>query len=57
MTWNLSPVAFTLTAGAMHWPVYWYGLFFASTFVYGTFIFRYMYRLEGRPPTMYLIWC
>lgn len=50
MTWNLSPVAFTLTLGAMRWPVYWYGLFFASTFVYGIFIFRYLYRREGKPP-------
>lgn len=32
MTWNLSPVAFTLSLGSWHWPVYWYGLFFASTF-------------------------
>ena len=50
MTWTLSPVAFTLVIGAIHWPVYWYGLFFASTFVYGIFIFRWMYRLAGRPP-------
>lgn len=50
MTWNVSPVAFTLHLGAIHWPVYWYGLLFASTFVYGVLIFRYLYRLEGRPP-------
>lgn len=50
MIWNVSPVAFTLPLGTIEWPVYWYGLFFASTFVYGTFIFRYMYRLEHRPP-------
>ncbi len=50
MTWTFSPVAFTLAIGAIHRPVHWYGLFFASTFVCGIFIFRWMYRLEGRPP-------
>jgi prolipoprotein diacylglyceryl transferase len=30
--------------------VYWYGLFFASTFVYGIALFRTIYRLEGRRP-------
>ncbi len=50
MTWNISPVVFTLSVGTFHWPVYWYGMFFASTFVYGGFIFRWMYRLEGRTP-------
>ncbi|MFO1418932.1 MAG: prolipoprotein diacylglyceryl transferase [Methylotetracoccus sp.] len=50
MIWNVSPIAFTLSIGSWHWPVHWYGLLFGSTFIYGLFIFRYMYRLEGRPP-------
>lgn len=49
MLWNLSPIAFTLSLGDLHVPVRWYGLFFASTFVYGIAIFRYMFRREGRP--------
>ena len=49
MIWEISPVAFTLSIAGLDWPVYWYGLFFASTFVWGLFIFRYMFRQEGRP--------
>lgn len=49
MRWDLSPVAFDLSVGSLHWPVYWYGPFFASTFVYGLFMFRYIYGQEGRP--------
>jgi prolipoprotein diacylglyceryl transferase len=49
MTRDISPVAFTINLGSIHFPVYWYGLLFASTFVYGTLIFRWMYRREGRP--------
>jgi prolipoprotein diacylglyceryl transferase len=50
MIWDISPVAFTVRLGTFALPVYWYGLFFASTFVYGTLIFRHVYRREGRPP-------
>lgn len=50
MIWNWHPVAFYLSVGGWHWPVYWYGLFFASTFVYGIAVFRRIYRLEGRRP-------
>lgn len=49
MVFDLSPIAFTLDLGAFHFPVRWYGLFFASTFVYGLLIFRWMFRREGRP--------
>ena len=49
MIWDTSPVAFTLSLGNFHYPVYWYGLLFASTFVYGILIFRWMHRREGRP--------
>lgn len=50
MHWNWPPVAFYLSFGGWHWPVYWYGLFFASTFMYGIAFFRTIYRLEGRRP-------
>lgn len=49
MLWDISPVAVTISKGSFHLPVHWYGLFFASTFVYGLFIFRYLFRREGRP--------
>lgn len=49
MIWDISPIAFTLAWGALKLPVYWYGLFFASTFAYGTLMFRYLYAQEGRP--------
>jgi prolipoprotein diacylglyceryl transferase len=49
MMWDISPVAFTISLNAFKWPVYWYGLFFAATVVWGILIFRYMYRQEGRP--------
>ena len=49
MTWDISPVAFTLTLGSFHLPVYWYGLLFALTYYHGTIIFRWMFRREGRP--------
>jgi len=50
MIWNISPIAFALNFGDFHLAVRWYGLFFASTFLYGITIFRWMYRREGRPP-------
>lgn len=50
MTWNLSPIAFRFSLGSLHWPVYWYGLFFAYTFVYGIFVLRCLYRQARRPP-------
>ena len=50
MIWDISPIAFTLSVGDFHLAVRWYGLFFASTFLYGIIFFRYMYRKEGRPP-------
>jgi len=49
MVWDLSPIAFTVSLNSFKWPVYWYGLLFAITFVYGILIFRYIYRVEGRP--------
>lgn len=49
MLWDISPIAFTISIGALHLPVHWYGLFFASTFVYGLFVFRYLFRRERRP--------
>jgi prolipoprotein diacylglyceryl transferase len=50
MLWDLSPIAFSLPLGEYTFNVRWYGLFFASTFLYGIAIFRYMLRREGRPP-------
>lgn len=50
MIWDLSPIAFTVTVGQFHLPVRWYGLFFASTFVYGISLFQWMFKREGRPP-------
>jgi prolipoprotein diacylglyceryl transferase len=49
MVWDISPVAFTLQLGSLRYPVFWYGLFFASTFVYGLLFFRWIYRREGQP--------
>lgn len=50
MIWDISPVAFTLDLGFFMLQPRWYGLFFASTFLYGMLFFRYIYRREGRPP-------
>lgn len=49
MVWDVSPVAFTVSLGPTSFRVFWYGLFFASTFVYGLFFFRWIFRREGRP--------
>jgi phosphatidylglycerol:prolipoprotein diacylglycerol transferase len=49
MIWDTSPVAFAFSLGDHSINVRWYGLFFASTFVYGILIFRYMFGREGRP--------
>jgi prolipoprotein diacylglyceryl transferase len=35
--------------GSFHFSIFWYGLFFASTFVYGIIFFRYLFRRENRP--------
>jgi prolipoprotein diacylglyceryl transferase len=49
MIWDISPIAFSLTVANTTLSVRWYGLFFASTFIYGIFIFRYMFGREARP--------
>lgn len=49
MVWDISPIAFTIDLGSFGFPVRWYGLFFAATFVYGTLFFQYLFRREGRP--------
>lgn len=49
MVWDVSPIAFTIDLGSFHYPVRWYGLFFAATFVYGTLFFQYLFRREGKP--------
>lgn len=56
MVWDISPIAFTLNLGSFQLPVRCYGLFFASTFVYGILIFRYMHRREGRPVDEVYVW-
>jgi len=50
MIWDISPIALTFSLLGHPVAVRWYGLFFASTFLYGITLFRYMYRKEGRPP-------
>lgn len=50
MIWDVSPIAFSLSLGGQAFHVRWYGLFFASTFLYGILIFRHMYRRENLPP-------
>lgn len=49
MIWDVSPIAFTLPLGFMEVQVRWYGLLFASTFLYGLLFFRAIYRWESRP--------
>jgi len=50
MIWDISPIAYSFALGEYQINIRWYGLFFASTFLYGILIFRYMFRREGRPP-------
>jgi len=49
MVWDISPIAFTLHLGALEWPVRWYGLLFAGSFLYGIYFFQWLYRRENRP--------
>jgi prolipoprotein diacylglyceryl transferase len=49
MIWDIDPIAFHIVLGSHRWPVHWYGLFFASTFVYGTLMFRWLYAQAGKP--------
>ncbi len=49
MVWDISPIAFSFSLWDHLIVIRWYGLFFASTFVYGIFIFRYIFGREGRP--------
>lgn len=51
MQWDISPIAFSFgLMGDYHFNVRWYGLFFASTFLYGIGLFRYLLRRDGREP-------
>jgi phosphatidylglycerol---prolipoprotein diacylglyceryl transferase len=50
MAWDISPVAFGFSIFGHPVYVRWYGLFFASTFLYGILIFRYLYRRDNLPP-------
>jgi phosphatidylglycerol:prolipoprotein diacylglycerol transferase len=45
IVWNVSPILFAL--GPLE--VRWYGLLFAASFVAGFFIFKWIYRREGKP--------
>jgi len=49
MIWQTDPVAFYVAVGDHRWPVFWYGVLFASTFAYGTLMFRWLYRQAGKP--------
>lgn len=49
MVWDISPIAFTLHLGPLAWPVRWYGLLFAASFLYGIYFFQWLYRRENRP--------
>lgn len=49
MIWDASPIAFSLELGPLQFAAHWYGLLFASTFIYGMVFFRYIYRTENRP--------
>lgn len=49
MIWDISPIAFTLHIGPLEWPVRWYGLLFAASFLYGIYFFQWLYRRERRP--------
>jgi prolipoprotein diacylglyceryl transferase len=49
MIWDISPIAFTLSIGPVQWPVRWYGLLFAASFVYGIYFLQWIYRREDRP--------
>ena len=49
MVWDISPIAFSFSLWDHLINIRWYGLFFASTFVYGILFFRYMFGREGRP--------
>jgi prolipoprotein diacylglyceryl transferase len=49
MVWDISPIAFTVHLGTLKFSAHWYGMLFASTFVYGFFMFRYVFRRENRP--------
>lgn len=49
MIWNTSPLAFKLAIGSWQFQVFWYGLFFASTFLYGYLLFTWIFKREGRP--------
>jgi prolipoprotein diacylglyceryl transferase len=44
--WNVDPILFTLPV--VHWPVRWYGLFFACAFLAGFALFRWQTERGGR---------
>ena len=49
ITWDVSPIIYTLKLGSLELPITWYGIFFASGFLVGHKIMVHIFQTEGKP--------
>jgi prolipoprotein diacylglyceryl transferase len=49
ITWDVSPDLFTIRAFGTEFPIAWYGLLFAVSFLLGQQLMAYIFRQEGKP--------
>lgn len=47
--WDVDPRILTLKMGETEWPIAWYGLLFAGSFLAGQPFMRYVYRRDQKP--------
>ncbi len=49
ITWDVSPNLFTIRAFGTEFPIAWYGMMFAVSFLLGQQLMAYIFRKEGKP--------
>ncbi|WP_421829311.1 prolipoprotein diacylglyceryl transferase [Larkinella sp.] len=49
ITWDFDPRIYTLDIFGVEWPVAWYGLLFAASFLGGQMVMSYIYKRDQKP--------
>jgi phosphatidylglycerol:prolipoprotein diacylglycerol transferase len=49
IVWDFDPRIYTLAIFGVEWPIAWYGLLFAVSFLGGQMMMRYIYKREQKP--------
>ncbi|KAA9354865.1 prolipoprotein diacylglyceryl transferase [Larkinella humicola] len=49
ISWDFDPRIYTLAIFGVEWPIAWYGLLFAASFLGGQLVMRYIYKRDRKP--------